>query len=217
MSLRVPCNYYLAWMSKCCVFTRSPLNRCRDHPAGALALVRARFPALRELELDSAYLDQPRAPLEHLTCLRLSNCCKAGAGAEPLSSFVAAAPRVEVLSSWEGRSNGKSVAEAAAGHPCLRELSLDLTDTDPRGTPAGEAWLRAAQQLPALESLALSLPSSLAALREEPRGVFTLRVLDTLGRLRHCERLAHLDLTLGDILSRGCKSLHELLAAMHWR
>lgn len=68
-------------------------------------------------------LDQPRAPLEHLRCLHLSNCCKASAGVEPLISLLAAAPRLEVLSTSAGPGTCNTVAEAVAGHPCLRELS----------------------------------------------------------------------------------------------
>lgn len=197
-----------------------PHHRCSDHPAGVLAVVWATCPALRELELSAAYLDQPKTSLAHLTCLRLDNCRKTGEGTAPLRSLAAAAPRLEVLSSCQERSNGNSVAEAAAGHPCLRELIVDLKNVDPRTAPP-EGWLCTAQQLTALERLALKLPVDLvpgvapgAGPQVQPGGGFTAGLLDAIGRLVHCHRLAHLELTGNTKWRSDAKPVHEVLAAV---
>ena len=75
----------------------TPLPCRRDKPVGALPLVAARCPALRDLELSNAPLEHPSIPLAHLTRMYLCHCpAPAGGAARPLR-LAAAAPRLEAL------------------------------------------------------------------------------------------------------------------------
>ena len=55
-------------------FWAAPLRRRRDEEnvTGPLTLASAACPALRELEVESWYLDQPTGPLPHLTRLHMA-------------------------------------------------------------------------------------------------------------------------------------------------
>ena len=140
----------VATETHCALYSRprAPRDAARRLDAcstGPLALVSAACPALLELEVDSWHLDQPPAPLAHLTSLHAVNfsdaddLCAPPGGTPPLRRLVAAAPRLEVLSWRNGRE--PSVAAAAEGHPCLRELYVSGDE---------EAWFRAIPLLPAL-------------------------------------------------------------------
>ena len=119
-------------------------------PTGPLTLASAACPALRELELDLWYLDQPPAPLAHLTLLNITAIDVPPEGAAPLRCLAAAAPRLEVLKygeCWDPSMVAPTVA-AAVGHPCMRELIMCCDR---------EAWLRAALRLPALVTLEMGV------------------------------------------------------------
>lgn len=106
------------------------------------------------------------------------------------------------------------MANAAAGHPALQELSLDFREVDVvegGGVRADTAWLCAAQKLPALSSLDLLVHSDMFGPEEgeEAGDGFTARVQRACKWLRDCTRLTNLELNTFDPIP-----LHELLAAV---
>ena len=107
---------------------------------------------LRELSVDSWYLDQPPAPLAHLRRLHVARIYPPPEGAAPLLRLADAAPRLDVLAwngaypTWWDGCPDPARAAAVEGHPCLRQLRVSVQD---------EAWLRAIPRLPALSTLAL--------------------------------------------------------------
>lgn len=142
----------------------------RSRRLDGLPLVWSRCPNLRELELRRFPLSHPAGPLAQLTRLTLDACCRSrGAGAPPLLRLKAAAPRLGALG-WRG-THDDGAAEAAAGHPALRELSLNYNGyyySDKGGEPE-RAWLRAAPRLAAVTSLSLVVGSDLFE-RDEDMG-----------------------------------------------
>ena len=100
-------------------YSNAPAPLCRDDEAvpGPLTLASAACPALRELEVESWHLDQPPAPLPHLTRLHATDIDVPPDGAVPLRRLAAAAPRLEVLDWFSGFD--PAIAKAAEGHPCL--------------------------------------------------------------------------------------------------
>lgn len=176
-----------------------PSPSCPDEAGGGLALVSAKCRALRQLDLTSIHLDQPPAPLAHLTFLSIQDCC--GAGAAPLANLAAAAPALEALY-WAGEDgDDHGLPEAAAGHPSLERLAINICPDDDPEPGAEEAWLRAERQLPALTSLTFSLRDNAFGGEElgggggEDSGG-TARLLRLCEWLRPCERLADLSLAV---------------------
>ena len=158
-------------------------------------------PALRELEVFLWHLDQPSAPLAHLTRLCLFMPDPPQNGAPLLRRLADAAPRLEVFDCSK-RNLDCGTAAAVEGHPCLRELHLFMFST---------AWARAVQRLPALSNLLLTVPASLLedeGMEGHAPGIgCALRVC---GWLAPCKRLMHLELKVGGTTMPAL----ELLAAV---
>ena len=150
------------------------------------------------------YLDQPLAPLPHLTRLLLTDINDLhpeDSDATPLRRLAAAAPRLEVLE-WRGGGAGDSIACAVEGHPCLKELWV-YDDED--------AWLRAIPRLPALATLRMHMNPPWDGCDDDwdRAGGETARALRVCASLACCQRLSHLNLTFSlDVPAR------ELLSAV---
>ena len=155
-----------------------------------------------ELEVVSWYLDQPPAPLAHLTRLYLSGVTTPpDSGALSLRRLTEAAPRLEVFDCWS-LDPDCGIAAAVEGHPCLRQLDLFMTS---------KTWVHAIGRLPALSNLVLKVHASAFEGDEVEGGARdAARLLLVCGWLGPCERLSHLGLTV-----RGTSvPAHELLAAV---
>lgn len=153
-------------------------------------------------------LDQPSAPLVHLTRVIFNSCALLDDGPASPLRLAAAAPRLQVLA-WHAILEHGTSALVVEGHPCLRELSLDfaghISDAAHR-----KAWLHTIQQLPALSSLAFDVFLGYFE-SEEPgddadEAAQAARLCGWLGR---CERLEHLKLRAYDELR-----VRALLAAL---
>ena len=135
---------------------------------------------------------QPPAPLAQLTRLELLGCNPSGDGAALLTSVAAAAPRLEVLS-WGGDmvDMDERAALAVEGHPCLRQLDVHPLSED--------AWLHAAETLPALTRMSLGLWRSHVYFLPGEDDVWdarqTARLLSFCGLLGQCGPLEHLALS----------------------
>lgn len=159
-----------------------------------LAAVSARCPALLELKLHSYDLDQPAAPLAHLTHLELEGCFVHQGTEAALASLAAAASRLEALT-WSGHCDD-GVAEATAGHPGLERLRVRLHNMEPDAW-AEESWLSAAPRLPALAFLEFGLrQDSFAGEELDGRADPTAQLLRLCGWLRRCEQLPELHLAV---------------------
>lgn len=175
----------------------------------------SRCPPLRELDPTARNLHQPRAPLPHLTRLSLSSCYSSYS---PLPRLAGLAPRLAALH-VEGKSASGEMAEAAAGHPALRDLSVDLYGDDVPGE--GEpAWRAVPQKLPALSRLNLWVHAQMfwpTEDDEEEEGGGGLAELSGVqcacDCLRNCKGLTHLAFAVGG-LDSGPGTLRELLAAV---
>mgnify|MGYP001810804208 CR=1 FL=1 len=157
--------------------------------AGPLTLASGACAALRELEVHSWHLDQPPAPLAHLTRLSLSSATEPQDGTPQLRCLADAALRLEVLSFFADFTSSVPTA-AVEGHPCLRELRMHTADSD-------RAWLRVLPQLPALSDLVLDVPASWFE-GEEMEGTArgTAGALCVCEWLGHCVRLSNLKETV---------------------
>lgn len=176
---------------------------------GVLGLVSTKCPALLDLTIADLHLDQPTAPLVHLTSLSMIGC-KALFGdgdARPLR-LATAAPQLEVLS-WDSYPPVARATGVVQGHSCLRRLelrSIDMYDDswmfgeeEEDGERPAERWFATARALPALTSLAFQLRGD--EFFDAPdlegdagRAAHLMRVCGWLG---HCKRLADLELTVG--------------------
>ena len=189
-------------------FFAAPPRRHRSYAIvfDPLTLASAACPSLLELEIQGLALDQPPAPLAHLTRLAITDIEELP-DSEPLLRLSAAAPRLEVLSvQLEHSYHSRACAEAAEGHPCLREVRLHAPD---------KSWLHAMRRLPALSTLAfksleLRKKDWHEDEREEMEGAAgaTARVLRVFGWLSKYERLSHLEVGV----SYDDPPTHELLA-----
>ena len=169
------------------------------YSTGAFTLASAACPALRELEVYSWYLDQPPAPLAHLTRLHTEYLKKPPQSTTPLRRLATAAPRLEVRD-W-GNSNDPANAAAAEGHPCLHKLCISGNE---------EAWLRAIPRLPALSALEVyARPRLFEGKEAEGEADADAQASRVFGWLAHCERLSHLVL---QISTKTRMSALELLA-----
>lgn len=172
-----------------------------------LPLASARCPQLRELYLWSQDLDQPPAPLAHLTRLSLFACSTADDGVAQLN-LATAAPRLEVLE-WIG-SLDNAIVTATKEHPRLNELRVGSIEGIMKCTQA-EAWLCTIRGLPALSSLVVEFCRGGSAVEElEGAGRYSAMVLWVCERLGHCTRLEHLDLDVNG----APLPVSELLAAV---
>ena len=170
--------------------------------SGPLTIASNACPALLELHLGDCYVDQPAAPLAHLSRLILTSNELPPDGAQPLLRLDAAAPRLEVLDCCPAYCD---IAAAAEGHPCLRELRLGR---------AGKAWLDVIPQLPALSNLALEIDFEPVDGEAEGPADRTALLLGFCGLLVRLERLSHLRLELADPSKEHAMPAHELLAAV---
>lgn len=178
----------------------SPRCRSDNDGPGPLTLASNACPDLRELEVGYWHLDQPPGPLAQLTRLSLTAVTAPPDGAPVLRSLVEAAPRLEVLPSWD-EEPGCGIAAAVEGHPCLRELHLHRPQED---------WMRAIPRLPALSDLELNVLSEWFEGEEmEADAQATARVLRVCAWLGHCKSLLHLNLTVP-----GIPPANEMLAAV---
>lgn len=169
-----------------------------------LSLISAQFPASRELVLYDPGLEQPSAQLAHLTYLELYRGQEPEDGTAAPLLLATAAPRLEVLKCYEYDG---TVASAAAGHTCLRELDLNFSAAGDQFDVEAE-WLDAASELPAVSKLAFSL-ACFAGEGMAESAFKRMQLLKACGWLSHWEQVAELELC-----AYRAPPTHEALAAV---
>lgn len=171
-------------------------------------------PALRELEFTGRCYQEAGYRFPHLTRLEVWDFRRSRRGSDASGDeaegdgeddgdlsdgaddsewrLSSVAPRLESLAC---RGRGAGLASAAEGHPALRELELDFSETHGMDEPDAGRWPGVCAKLPQLTSLVFKVVPGRDVAHKYGDYYHVDALEDTILELSECKQLAHLELS----------------------